>query len=307
MGAPTVSVRGWLLYGAMAVLWGIPYLFIKEAVDSYSPAAIVAGRTLLGAAVLLPLALHRGALRPALRVWPWVLAFGAIEMAGPFLLLGHAEQTLSSGLTGLLVATVPLFAAVIALLRGDRGVLSPARTIGLGVGFAGVAVIVLGPGLAVADPDAALFAVGQVLLVALLYAIAPFLIATKLRDVPSLGTITLSLLFIGFAYLPFGLLTQHEVPTVRSTVSLIALGILCTAVAFLGFFALIREVGPVRAPLFTYVNPIVAVLLGVIVLGEALSPGLLVGFPLVILGCWLAATGGRLRRRPTPAPGLPVA
>lgn len=307
MGAPTVSVRGWLLYGAMAVLWGIPYLFIKEAVDSYSPAAIVAGRTLLGAAVLLPLALHRGVLRPALRAWPWVLAFGLIEMAGPFLLLGHAEQTLPSGLTGLLVATVPLFAALIALLRGDRGVLSPARAVGLGMGFAGVAVIVLGPGLAVADPDAALLAVGQVLLVALLYAIAPFLIATKLRDVPSLGTITLSLLFIGVAYLPFGLLTQHEVPTVRSTVSLVALGILCTAVAFLGFFALIREVGPVRAPLFTYVNPIVAVLLGVVVLGEALSPGLLVGFPLVIVGCWLAATGGRLRRRPAPATDLPVA
>ena len=307
MGAPTVSVRGWLLYGAMAVLWGIPYLFIKEAVESYSPAAIVAGRTLLGAAVLLPLALHRGVLRPALRAWPWVLAFGVIEMAGPFLLLGHAEQTLPSGLTGLLVATVPLFAALIALLRGDRGVLSPARAVGLGMGFAGVAVIVLGPGLAVADPDAALVAVGQVLLVALLYAIAPFLIATKLRDVPSLGTITLSLLFIGLAYLPFGLLTQHEVPTARSTVSLVALGILCTAVAFLGFFALIREVGPVRAPLFTYVNPVVAVLLGVIVLGEALSPGLLVGFPLVILGCWLAATGGRLRRRPTPATDLPIA
>ncbi|CAI9387633.1 DMT family transporter [Microbacterium sp. T2.11-28] len=307
MGGPSVSTRGWLLYGAMAVLWGIPYLFIKEAVDSFSPAAIVAGRTLLGAAILLPLALHRGALRPALRVWPWVLAFGAIEMAGPFLLLGHAEQTLPSGLTGLLVATVPLFAALISLLRGDRGVLSPARTVGLGMGFAGVAVIVLGPGLAVADADAALLAVGQVLLVALLYAIAPFLIATKLRDVPSLGTITLSLLFIGLAYLPFGLLTQHEVPTVRSTVALVALGILCTAVAFLGFFALIREVGPVRAPLFTYVNPVVAVLLGVFVLGEALSPGLLVGFPLVILGCWLAATGGRLRRRPAPATDLPIA
>lgn len=306
MAAATVSARGWLLYGAMALLWGIPYLFIKEAVDSYSPAAIVAGRTLLGAAILLPLALHRKALRPALKAWPWVVAFGAIEMAGPFLLLGHAEQTLSSGLTGLLVATVPLFAALIALLRGDRGVLSPARAIGLGIGFAGVAVIVLGPGLAVADPDAALFAIAQVLLVALLYAIAPFIIATKLKDVPSLGTITLSLLIIGLAYLPFGLLTQHEVPTVRSTVSLVALGILCTAVAFLGFFALIREVGPVRAPLFTYVNPVVAVLLGVVVLGEALSPGLLVGFPLVIVGCWLAATGGRLRRRAAPANDLPV-
>lgn len=305
MATTTVSARGWLLYGAMALLWGIPYLFIKEAVDSYSPAAIVAGRTLLGAAILLPLALHRKALRPALKAWPWVVAFGAIEMAGPFLLLGHAEQTLSSGLTGLLVATVPLFAALIALLRGDRGALSPVRAIGLGVGFAGVAVIVLGPGLAVAAPDDALFAIAQVLLVALLYAIAPFIIATKLKDVPSLGTITLSLLIIGLAYLPFGLLTQHEIPTVRSTISLVALGILCTAVAFLGFFALIREVGPVRAPLFTYVNPVVAVLLGVVVLGEALSPGLLVGFPLVIVGCWLAATGGRLRRRPAPVTNLP--
>ena len=112
--SPAVSGRAWGLYALMAVLWGIPYLFIKEAVDSISPAAIVAGRTLLGAAVLLPIALHRGALRRALRVWPWVLAFGAVEMAGPFLLLGHAEQTLPSGLTGLLVATVPLFAAGIA-------------------------------------------------------------------------------------------------------------------------------------------------------------------------------------------------
>lgn len=305
----TVSLRGWLLYGAMAVLWGVPYLFIKEAVDSFSPAAIVAGRTLLGGLILLPLAIRRRALRPALRVWPWVLAFGAVEMAGPFLLLGHAEQTLPSGLTGLLVATVPLFAALIALVRGDRGVLAPARAIGLGTGFAGVALIVLGPSLEVADPERALFAVGEVLLVALLYAIAPFIIATKLDAVPSLGTITISLLAVGIVYLPIGLLTQHEVPTVRSTVSLVALGIFCTALAFIAFFALIKEVGPVRAPLFTYVNPIVAILLGVIVLSEPLSPGLLVGFPLVIAGCWLAATGGRLRPRrgaelPAPDPAL---
>jgi drug/metabolite transporter (DMT)-like permease len=300
MDAPTVSLRGWLLYAVMAVLWGIPYLFIKEAVDSYSPAAIVAGRTLLGGLVLLPLALHRRTLRPALKVWPWVLAFGAIEMAGPFVLLGHAEQTLPSGLTGLLVATVPLFAAIIALVRGDRGVLAPARAIGLGVGFAGVALIVLGPSLDVSDPDRALLAVGEVLLVALLYAIAPFIIATKLADVPSLGTITLSLLAVGVFYLPIALLTQHEVPTLRATGSLVALGILCTALAFLAFFALVREVGPVRAPLFTYVNPIVAIILGVIILSEPLSPGLLGGVPLVVVGCWLAATGGRLRRRREP-------
>lgn len=300
-----VTGRGWLLYAAMAVLWGMPYLFIKEAVDTLSPAAVVAGRTLLGAAILLPLALRRGALRPALRVWPWVLAFGAIEMAGPFLLLGHAEQTLPSGTTGLLVATVPLFAAIIALLRGDRSAFSPWRAAGLILGFVGVGVIVAGPGLAVAGDPRALLAVGEVLLVALMYAIAPFLIATKLAGIPSLGTITLSLAAVGAFYLPFAFLTQHEVPSVRSTLSLVALGVLCTAVAFVVFFALIAVVGPVRAPLFTYVNPVVAILLGVVVLGEHLSGGLLIGFPLVIVGCWLAATGGRVRAATPPPVAVP--
>ena len=300
-----MSAKGWWLFATMALLWGVPYLFIKEAVDSYSPAAIVAGRTLLGALVLLPVAIHRKALRPAWRVFPWVLAFGAVEMAGPFFLLSHAEQTLPSGLTGLLVATVPLFAAIIGVIGGDRAVLKPLRIAGLAIGFAGVAVIVAGPGLAAGGGFAALIAVGEVLLVALLYATAPFIIATKLRDVPSLGTITLSLTAVGLFYLPIALLTQHEVPTIRSTVSLALLGLVCTAVAFIAFFALIREVGPVRAPLFTYVNPVVAIVLGVIILGEELSVSLLIGFPLVLIGCWLAATGGRLAARPADLPAAP--
>ena len=288
--------RAWVLFGAMAVLWGIPYLFIKEAVDSYSPAAIVAGRTLLGALLLLPFALRQRALRPALSKIGWVLAFGAIEMAGPFLLLGHAEQSLPSGLTGLLVATVPLFAAVIALTGGDRSVLKPARAIGLVVGFVGVGVIVAGPGLAVGGV-ASLIPVAEVLLVAVCYATAPFIVAHRLDGVPALGTVTLSLFAVGIFYLPIALLTQHEVPTVKSTVSLISLAVLCTAVAFVVFFALIAHVGPVRAPLFTYVNPVVAILLGFIVLGEPITLGLVIGFPLVIAGCWLAATGGRVRAR----------
>ncbi|WP_106816851.1 DMT family transporter [Microbacterium timonense] len=299
------DTRAWLLFGAMALLWGIPYLFISVAVDSYSPAAVVAGRTLLGALILLPFALRQKALRPAFAKIGWVLLFGAIEMAGPFLLLGHAEQTLPSGLTGLLVATVPLFAAIIALGGGDRSVLNPARAVGLLVGFIGVFVIVAGPGLAV-EGGGGLIAVGEVLLVALLYAIAPFVIATKLRDVPSLGTITLALLAVGLFYTPIAFLTQHEVPTVESTVSLVALAVLCTAVAFITFFALIARVGPVRAPLFTYVNPVVAIVLGTIILSEPLTIGLLIGFPLVVVGCWLAATGGRLRApRPQPEGELP--
>ncbi|HYJ49938.1 MAG TPA: DMT family transporter [Microbacterium sp.] len=297
------GVRGWVLFAAMAVLWGMPYLFIKQAVDSYSPASVVAGRTLLGALLLLPFALRQGALRPAFAKIGWVLLFGAIEMAGPFLLLGHAEQTLPSGLTGLLVATVPLFAAIIAFTGGDRAILKPARTTGLIVGFVGVGIIVAGPGIA-SGGTVGLFAVGEVLLVAVCYAIAPFIVARQLKGVPALGTVTLSLAAVGLFYLPIAFLTQHEVPTAESTVALAALAVLCTAVAFIVFFALIDHVGPARAPLFTYVNPVVAIILGVIVLGEEVTLGLVIGFPLVILGCWLAATGGTVRAR-APAEDLP--
>ena len=293
MSAIGFSRRGWLLFGAMCLLWGVPYLLISVVVESFSPPAMVAGRTLIAALLLLPFAIRSGALRAAWKLWPWVLAFGLVEMAGPFLLLGHAEQSLPSGLTGLLVATVPLFAALIALGGGDRAVLRPARLIGLLVGFVGVGVVVAGPGLTGGKVD--LLAAGEVLLVAVLYATAPFIVARKLGEVPSIGTITLALLFIGILYLPVALLTQHQVPTVPSIAALIALGVICTAIAFLAFFALIKEVGPVRAPLFTYVNPVIAIILGAIVLAEPLTAGLLVGFPLVIIGCWFAGTGGRLR------------
>ncbi|MCR2763875.1 DMT family transporter [Microbacterium sp. zg.B48] len=300
------GARGWVLFAAMAVLWGMPYLFIKQAVDSYSPASVVVGRTLLAALLLLPFALRQKALRPAFAKVGWVLLFAGIEMAVPFLLLGHAELTLPSGLTGLLVATVPLFAAIIAFAGGDRAVLRPARTIGLVVGFAGVGIIVAGPGLATGGA-AGLLAIGEVLIVAICYAIAPFIVARKLTGVPALGTITISLAAVGIFYLPIALLTQHEVPTLQSTVSLAALAVLCTAVAFIVFFALIDHVGPARAPLFTYVNPVVAILLGVLILGEELHVGLLIGLPLVILGCWLAATGGTVRTREPPGKLPPVA
>ncbi|WP_460772327.1 DMT family transporter [Microbacterium sp. GXF7504] len=293
--AARIGARGWMLFGAMSILWGMPYLFIKQALDGYSPASVVAGRTLLGALVLLPFALRSKALGPAFRRIGWVLLFGALEMGGPFMLLSHAEQTIDSGLAGLLVATVPLFGAIIAFFGGDRGVFRPARAIGLGLGFVGVALVVMGPGMGSGGDH--LLAVGEVLLVAVCYAVAPFIVVHKLQDVPTLGAITVSLSAVGIFYLPIGLLTQDRTPTVTSTVSLVALGVLCTAVAFITFFALIREVGPARAPLFTYVNPVVAVILGAIVLSEPITPGLLLGFPLVVVGCWLAATGGFRSRR----------
>ncbi|WP_233441214.1 DMT family transporter [Microbacterium paludicola] len=288
MPSSRFTTRGWVLFAIMAILWGVPYLFIREAVESFSPAAVVAVRTGGAALLLLPFALRQGALKPALRKWPWVLAFAAIEMAGPFVLLAHAEQTIPSGLTGLLVATVPLFATVIAVIRGDRGALRPLRTIGLVLGFAGVAIVGLGSsGGAGAD----LLAMGEVLLVAVLYAIAPFIVASKLNEVPSLGTITLALGAVGLGYAPIALLTSPQPPAANSVISLALLTVLCTAVAFIVFFALIGEVGPVRAPMFTYMNPVVAVALGALILSEPLTPALLLGFPVVIVGCLLAAGG----------------
>jgi drug/metabolite transporter (DMT)-like permease len=291
------TTRGWVLFAIMAVVWGMPYLFIRDAVETLSPPAVVAIRTGGAALLLLPFALRRRALLPALRRWPWVLAFAAIEMAGPFLLLAHAEQTISSGLTGLLVATVPLFGTVIAVLRGDRGALRPLRTIGLLLGFAGVAVVALG---STGGASADLAAMGEVLLVAVLYAIAPFIVARRLSDVPSLGTITLALGAVGLGYAPVAILTTHAAPAPSSVLSVTLLTVVCTAVAFIAFFALIAEVGPMRAPLFTYVNPVVAIALGMLILSEPLTPGLLLGFPIVIVGCLLAAGGlpGRGRADP---------
>jgi drug/metabolite transporter (DMT)-like permease len=284
-----VTRRGWVLFLAMGLIWGTPYLFIKEAVDSLAPAAVVCGRTLGAALLILPFAARTGALRPALARWPWVLAFAVIEMGGPFMLLSHAEQTLPSGLTGLLVSTVPLVAAIVAFAGGERSALGPARIAGLAVGIVGVSLVVGGSG----EGTVGVVPVAEVLLTAVLYAIAPFIVARQLKDVPALGPITLSLGAVGLAYLPIALATQDGTPTGRSVTALVALTVLCTAVAFAVFFALIAEVGPTRAPLITYVNPVVALVLGTTVLDEHVTPVMLAGIPLVLAGCWLAAAGSK--------------
>lgn len=296
-----MSRRGWLLFAAMGVIWGMPYLFIKEAVDTISPAGVVAGRTLGGALILVPIAAWKGALRPALARWPWVLAFAAIELCGPFMLLSHAEQTLPSGLTGLLVSTVPLVATVIAFTRGERSAMGVGRVAGLVIGIAGVALVVGGGG----DGTVTAVAVGEVLLTAVCYAIAPFIVATRLRDVPGLGSAALSLTAAGLVYLPIAVATQDGDPTGRSVAALVALAVVCTALAFVLFFGLIAEIGPTRAPLITYVNPVVALALGVAVLDEQLTAMMVAGIPLILVGCYLAANPGSTTERdivPEPVP-----
>ena len=273
----------------MSVIWGIPYLLIKVAVRDLPPFAIVAGRTLLAAVVLVPLAANKGALRPVLKRWKPLLAFTILEMAVPWLLLTNAEKRLPSGLTGLLVATVPLIATIVAFALGDRAVLRPVRLAGIAVGIAGVGVLV---GLGGDGGSLHTWSVVQVLLVAVGYASAPFIATRLLGDVPALGVVALSLAAVAVSFTPVAIATRpDDMPPWGAVWSVVGLAVICTGVAFIVFFALLEEVGPTTAPLITFVNPAVALSLGVILLGEAITAGLVLGFPLVLAGCWLATRG----------------
>lgn len=282
-----LSRRGWLLFGAMGAIWGVPYLFIKVAVDHLSPAVIVFGRSVVGALPLLALAVRADALRPALARWKPLLAFALIEMALPWVLLTNAERDLPSGLTGLLIACVPIVGALVAFTLGDRGALHPVRVAGIAVGIAGVTLLVLadlggGDGIP-------WWAVVQVMLVCVGYATAPFIAARHLSSVSDIGVVALSLSVVTVIYAPFAWLTwPTDAPPATAWAAVIALGVLCTGIAFMLFFRLIAEVGPARATLITFVNPAVAVAVGAIVLDEAITAATLGGFALVIAGCWLA-------------------
>lgn len=283
-----MSRRGWLLFTVMCVVWGIPYLLIKVAVEQVSPAEVVFARTSLAALVLIPLALRARAVRPALRAWRPLLLFAALEMAGPWYLLAHAEQDLSSSLTGLLVAAVPLVSAVVARGLGESDRLDRGRVIGLGVGLAGVAVL-LG-----VDVRGDLLAVGAVGVTVLGYATAPLLITRSLARVPAVGVNAVALSCAALLYLPFGAPGLiSDPPTGRAALALVGLGLICTALALVLFFRLIAEVGSQRALVITFVNPAVAVVLGITLLDEPFTVGTAIGFPLVLLGCALATRRNR--------------
>ena len=286
-----MTQRGLLLFAAMSVIWGIPYLFIRIAVDEITPATLVLFRTGLATAILLPLALTRVDLRPVLARWPWLVAFAGIEIALPWVLLGSAEQQLSSSLTGLLIAGVPLVGTVFALVTGASDRLGRTAILGLLIGLVGVVGIV-GGDFATTDPIALVEIAGVVVC----YAVGPAILARRLGGLPSLGVMALSLTGCALLYLPIAAVQLPATwPSGSVVVSVIVLAVICTAAAFLVFAALIEEIGPVRATVITYVNPAVAAVLGVLVLNETLTVPMIAGFALVILGSTLAT------RRPTSA------
>jgi drug/metabolite transporter (DMT)-like permease len=276
--------RGALLFAAMCVIWGVPYLMIRVAVRELAPVTLVFLRTALGALLLLPFAAARGELRPLLARWWPLVAYTAVEVGIPWVLLARAETRLSSSLTGLLIAAVPLVGAVVVGLTGTRERQGRRRWLGLLVGIAGVAALV---GLDVSQIDAV--AVAEIGCVAVCYAVGPIILARRLGDAPALGVVAASLLLAAVAYAPFAAFRwPSSMPSAHVVESVLGLAVICTALAFLVFFALIAEVGPVRATVITYVNPAVAAVLGVAILSERLTAGMLAGFALILVGCVLA-------------------
>ena len=284
--------RGWVLFIALGVLWGMPYLLIRIAVSAVDPLVVAGSRTLIGALLLLPIAWHRKVLLAGFRRWQWLLAYTLVEINIPWLLLGHAETRLNSSTAGLLLAVVPLFAALIVTKLGHES-LEPRRLLGLGVGFAGVALLV---GMDIHFSD--LPAVAATMVVALCYAIGPIIVDRKLKDVPAIGVVTASLIVAALLYAPFAPMVWPEHIPASAAWSVVGLGVLCTAAAFLVFFALIGEAGPARATVITYVNPAVAIVLGAVVLSEPLTLGMVIGFPLVIVGSVLGTSRVRADSRP---------
>lgn len=289
--------RGWSLLILLGVIWGIPYLFIRIAVEWFPPSTLVLLRVVLAAAILLPIAMARGQLRHLRGHWRWILVFAVVEIGIAWLAINWAEESLTSSLTALLIASVPSIAAVTAQLLGhDR--LSRGRVLGLAMGFAGVAFLV---GLELGSVSVA--AIAAVGVAAVCYATAPIVAERRLHEVPTIAVIGASMainaaIFVvpGIAQWPTG-----SVPA-RAWIAVGILGVVCSALAFIVFFALIGEVGAARTTLITYINPVVAVLLGIAVLGEPFTIGMAIGFPLILAGSYLATRRApAVESEPSPA------
>jgi drug/metabolite transporter (DMT)-like permease len=285
-----MSRRGWLLFFMTGFLWGIPYLFIKVAVDpdgGFSPAVVVFLRTAIGAAILLPWAIRQKTLGDAIRGIRYVAPYALLEMIGPWILIGTAEQKISSGLAGLLVASVPIWATIFASLKGDKTVWQRKRIFGIAIGFVGLVLVV---GIESIKGGADPLSIVMVLVASIAYAYAVMFVQSGLPGVSGVAINGVAMLITALFYLPFTVVQWPSHHINQSAIwSVIALGIFSSGIAFAIFFILVDIIGVARASLVTYLNTAFAVILGVIILGEPITTGIIIGLPLVLLGSYLAS------------------
>lgn len=290
-----MSLRAWITFAALCVLWGIPYFFIKLALADLSPACVAWSRLTLGALVLVPLAWRRGVLKPVLAHKGWIVAFTIAELVIPFLLISIGEQWITSSLAGVLIATVPLMVVVIAPLFGLREDIGATRLLGLVIGLIGVLVLL---GIDTIETGYQWLGVACLFVAVLGYTVGPLIVQRHLKGVDELGAIAVSFALASLILLPLALFTAPtKMPSTLGLTSVAVLGLLCTAAAMLLFFSLIHEAGASRAALVAYISPAVAALLGVGVLHEPFGVGMGLGLLLILLGSWLGS-GGIKRREP---------
>ena len=285
-----MSRRGWFLFLLVGLLWGIPYLFIKVAVDpdnGFKPAIVVCLRTAIGALILIPLAIRQGQLGSAIRGAKWVFLYALLEMIGPWILIGTAEQKISSGLAGLLVASVPIWATIFASLRGDKTVWHHKRLLGIIVGFIGLVAVV---GLESITGSADALSIFMVLLASIGYSYAVMMVQGALPHVSGIAINAVAMAMTALFYLPWAIAQwpSHHI-SAGAIRAVIGLGVLSTGAAFVAFFTLANIIGVARGSLVTYLNTACAVLLGVIILNEPLTTGIIVGLPLVLIGSYFAS------------------
>lgn len=283
-----MSRRGWLLFAALSVIWGLPYFFIKVAVGEVSPLFVVAARLALAAGLMLPWARFRYRLSDLRGYWRWLLLFAVVEMIIPFGLLSWAETRVTSSLAGLMIAAVPIVSAGAAAWLGLADRLTARRYLGLAVGAAGVIALA---GLDIGTDTA--LAVAALFGVAVGYALGPIILNTRLHSPPGPLLMTAAITIAAAAYSPWLVVEwPRSGASEQAWASIVALGVVCTAAALLIMYALVSEAGPTRMTVITYFNPVVAVALGVLVLGEPLTAGIILGFPLILLGSLLATSRG---------------
>lgn len=286
-----MTLRAWMAFLTLCVIWGIPYFFIKLALEGFSPAWVAWGRVALAAAILLPIAWHRGVLRPALAHKGAIVAFAMIELVVPFFLIALGERWISSSLAGILVATVPLVVIALAPLFGVKERLGTRRLIGLGIGFVGVIALL---GIDTVSSPLQWAGVACLMVGTVGYAVGPLIVQRHLADVDELGAVAISLVVSTAVLLPFAIpSTPEHLPSTTALVSLVVLGVVCTAMALLVYFYLIGAAGAARASVITYINPAIASLLGVFVLDEHFGVGSVTGLALILLGSWMGTSGSK--------------
>ena len=298
-----MSSRHWTLLLFLASLWGASYLFIKIGLEDLPPAAVVFGRTLLAAAVLLPFAARTGGLAGLTQSWRPIAALAAVQVAGPFMLISIGEQEISSSLAGILVASAPIFTALLAIKLDDAERVHGWNMVGVGVGIVGVALLL---GLDTGGGSGAIVGGLFVVLASLGYALGSFLLKKRLSDRAPVGISGLTMAFSAAMTLPFVLIDLPDaMPGAGSLAAVGALGVLGTGVAFGLFYTMIAQVGPTKASLVAYIAPGFAVIYGVLLRDESFTAATAAGLLLIVGGSYLAGQGAFWRRSAVAVPHVP--